>query len=166
MKDAIPKPRWWHSLIQKAAATSFGSWLLAGNLHRIDRPFLRLSSGRTSLTGILAGLPVVILTTTGAKSGKPRSTPLAAVFDEDKVILIASYLGKCRHPAWYHNLKANPKARLKIAGEERGYIAREAQGEERERYWAQAVQLYHGYENYREKASNRRIPVMVLTLEK
>lgn len=166
MKDAIPKTRWWHSLIKKAAATSFGSWLLADNLHRIDRPFLRLSNGRTSLTGILAGLPVIILTATGAKSGKPRSMPLAAIFDEDKVILIASYLGKYRHPAWYYNLKASPKARVKICGEERNYIAHEAEGEERERYWTQAVQLYHGYENYRQKASNRRIPVMVLTPEK
>jgi len=165
MKDAIPKPRWWHKLIQKAAATPFGSWLLANNLHRIDRPFLHLSGGRTSLTSFLSGLPVVVLTATGAKSGKPRTMPLAAIFDEEKVILIASYLGKHRHPGWYYNLKANPKARLKIVGKERGYIAREAQGEERERYWAQAVQLYHGYEIYRMKAGNRRIPVMVLSPE-
>lgn len=166
MKNAIPKPRWWHSLIQKAAATPFGTWLLADNLHRIDRPFLRLSGGRTSLTGILSGLPVVVLTATGAKSGKTRTMPLAAHFDDNKVILIASYLGSPRHPAWYHNLKANPKARLKIAGVEKAYTAREAQGEERERYWAQAVQLYHGYEKYRERAGKRKIPVMVLTPEK
>jgi deazaflavin-dependent oxidoreductase (nitroreductase family) len=165
MKEAIPKPRWWHGLIQKIAATSFGSWLLADNLHQIDRPFLRLSNDRISLTGILAGLPVIILTTTGAKSGKQRRMPLAAGFDGEKVILIASYLGKPYHPAWYHNLKANPRARVKIQGEERIYIAREAVGEERRRYWTQAVKLYHGYEDYRKKASNRIIPVMILTPE-
>jgi deazaflavin-dependent oxidoreductase (nitroreductase family) len=166
MKNAIPKPRWWHSLVQRIAATFFGSWLLADNLHRIDHPFLRLSGGRTSLTGILAGLPVVVLTATGAKSGKPRIKPLAALFDEDKVILIASYLGNPRHPAWYYNLKANPKVRLNVAGEEKTYIAREAQGEERQRYWAQAVDLYFGYEIYQKKAGKRKIPVMVLTPEK
>lgn len=166
MKEAIPKRRWWHGPIQKIAATPFGSWLLADNLHKIDRPFLRLSNDRISLTGILAGLPVIILATTGAQTGKQRRTPLAAVFDDEKVILIASYLGKPGHPAWYHNLKADPKARVKIHGEERDYIAREAQGEERQRYWAQAVELYQGYENYRIRAGDRLIPVMVLSPEK
>jgi len=166
MMEAIPKHRWWHGLIQKIAATSFGSWLLADNLHKIDRPFLRLSNDRISLTGILAGLPVIILTTIGAKSGLQRKMPLSAVFDGEKVILIASYLGKLNHPAWYHNLKANPKAQVKIQGKEKDYIAREAEGEERQRYWAQAVELYQGYENYRKRAGNRLIPVMVLTPEK
>jgi deazaflavin-dependent oxidoreductase (nitroreductase family) len=165
MKNAIPKSRWWHGVIKKVSATHFISWLLADNLHWIDRPFLRLSGGRTSLSGILAGLPVVVLTATGAKSGKPRSMPLAALFDEDKVILIASYLGSPRHPAWYHNLKANPKARVEICGKERVYIACEAEGEDYERYWAQAIELYHGYEIYRKKVGKRKIPVMVLTPE-
>jgi deazaflavin-dependent oxidoreductase (nitroreductase family) len=165
MMDAIPKRRWWHGPIQKIAATSFGSWLLADNLHKIDRPFLYLSNDRISLTGILAGLPVVILTTTGVKSGLQRKMPLSAVFDGEKVILIASYLGKPNHPAWYHNLKANPTARVKIRGKERDYIAREAEGEERQRYWAQATELYQGYENYRKKAGDRVIPLMVLTPE-
>lgn len=166
MKDAIPKPRWWHKIVQRIAATFFGSWFLANNLHWIDRPFLLLSNGRMSLTGLLAGLPVVVLTTTGAKSGKPRTMPLAALFDQDKVILIASYLGNTRHPAWYYNLKANPKASLNVAGVEKLYIAHEASGEERQRYWAQAVDLYFGYELYQQRAGKRKIPVMVLTPEK
>jgi deazaflavin-dependent oxidoreductase (nitroreductase family) len=165
MVEAIPKRRWWHRVIQKIASSSFGSWLLAENLHRLDRPFLRLSNDRISLTGILAGLPVIVLTTTGAKSGKRRRTPLAAVFDGEKVILIASDFGSPRHPAWYHNLKANPHARVKIHGKERDYIAREVVEEERQKYWAQAVELYPGYENYQYKARGRIIPVIVLTPE-
>lgn len=161
--ETKPDRRWWHSLIQKLAASSFGSWLLAGTLHKLDRPFLRLSDDRFSLTGILAGLPVIVLTTTGARSGMQRRTPLAAVLDDEKIILIASSFGSSHHPAWYHNLKANPRVQVKIQGEERDFIAREAEGEERQKYWDQAVELYQGYKNYRKKAEGRVIPVIVLT---
>ncbi|MGD8456516.1 MAG: nitroreductase family deazaflavin-dependent oxidoreductase [Anaerolineales bacterium] len=160
--ETKPNPRWWHSLIQKIAASSFGSCLLAGTLHKLDRPFLRLSNDRFSLTGILARLPVIVLTTTGARSGIQRRTPLAVIFDDEKIILIASSFGSSHHPAWYYNLKANPKVRVKIHGEEREHLAREAEGEERQRYWDQAVELYKGYENYRKKAGSRVIPVIVL----
>jgi deazaflavin-dependent oxidoreductase (nitroreductase family) len=159
-----PKPRFWHRWVQKIAASSFGSWLLADNLHRLDRPFLRWSGGRLTLTGILAGLPVVVLTTTGAKSGQPRTLPLAALQDGDRLVLVASAFGKPHHPGWYHNLKANPDAQVQIDGIAYTCRAFEAQGDERSRYWRQAVEMYPGFSRYEEKAKPRRIPLMVLEI--
>ena len=82
--------RWWHPIIQKLAASRFGSWLLAANLQRLDKPLLRLTNNRTSFTSLLAGLPVVLLHTTGAKTGLPRHTPLVAIPDGGRIILIGT----------------------------------------------------------------------------
>jgi deazaflavin-dependent oxidoreductase (nitroreductase family) len=160
-----PKPRFWHRWVQKIAASPFGSWLLADNLHRLDRPLLRLSKGRLTFTGILAGLPVVVLTTTGAKSGLPRTLPLAALQDGDRLVLVASAFGKPHHPGWYHNLKANPDARVQISGTRYTCRASEAQGDQRTRYWHQAVEMYPGFIQYEEKAKPRRIPLIMLEID-
>jgi deazaflavin-dependent oxidoreductase (nitroreductase family) len=159
------KPRIWHKLIQVLSASRFGHWLLADNLHKIDRPVLRLSGGRVSLTSILSGLPVVVLTAKGAKSGLPRSIPIAAMRDGSRIILIASAFGKPRHPSWYHNLKANPDAQVQIDGTNFPCRAFEAEGEERARYWGKAVEMYAGFGLYAKKALPRRIPVIVLEVE-
>jgi deazaflavin-dependent oxidoreductase (nitroreductase family) len=156
------KKRWWHPLIRNLAATPFGIWLLSSRLHRIDKPLLRLSRNRTSFTSILAGLPVIVLTTTGAKSGLHRKTPLVALAEEDRVILIASYFGSTKHPAWYYNLKANPEVEISHKGQTGQYRARLAEGEERARYWQMARSLYPGYDLYKQKAGDRQIPVVVL----
>ena len=160
-----PKPRIWHRLIQKIAASPFGSWLLADNLHRLDRPVLRLTKGRTTLTSLLAGLPVVVLTAKGAKSGLTRSRPVAAMQDGSRIVLIASAFGKPHHPAWYHNLMANPEAQVQINGSTYSCKAYEAEGEERSRYWEQAVEMYAGFARYADDAHPRRIPVVVLEVE-
>lgn len=115
------------------------------------------------MTSILAGLQIVVLSTTGAKSGKPRTTPLAALFDGDKIVLIASDFGNPRHPAWYYNLRANPEVKVSVYGQEGKFLAHEAVGDERERYWEMAVTSYRGYEKYAQQAGERTIPVMVLT---
>jgi len=156
------KSRWWHPLIQKLAATPFGIWLLSGTLYRIDKPLLHLTRNKTSFTSILAGLPVIVLTTTGAKSGLRRQTPLVALAEEDRIILIASYFGSTRHPSWYYNLKANPEVSVSHSGQSGHYLARLASGEERTYYWQIAASLYPGYQLYEQKAGDRQIPVVVL----
>ena len=160
-----PKPRFWHKIIQLIAASRFGSWLLADNLYRLDRPLLQMTGGRTTLTSILSGLPVVVLTAKGAKSGEPRTLPIAAMKDGSRLVLIASAFGKPRHPSWYHNLKANPKAEVQINGTNYSCRAYEAEGEERSRYWDRAVKMYAGFARYAQQAKPRRIPVMVLEVE-
>lgn len=137
-----------------------GAWFFARAMHRLDRLLLRLSGGRWSLPR-LAGLPVVTLTATGARSGRPRSVPLIATPDGERMILIASNWGQARHPAWYHNVRAHPEVTVTVAGEQRRYRAQEVIGAEREAAWAKAVAGYPGYNAYRRRAG-REIPVVLL----
>ncbi len=157
--------RWWHAVIKSLAAFRPVSWLLSQVLHHVDRLILQITSGRQTLTGLLTGVPVVWITTIGAKSGRPRTVPVLAVFDEDKVILIASNWGTPRHPAWYYNLRANPQATLTINDRTAVYTAREATQADRNKYWAQAVELYPGWQAYQQRAKNRQFPIIVLSPE-
>jgi deazaflavin-dependent oxidoreductase (nitroreductase family) len=146
-----------------ATRTRAGSWFFARTLHHLDRPVLRFSRGRYSLTSMLVGLPVVMVSTVGAKSGLPRILPLVAIPDGENVVLIASNFGQKHHPAWYHNLRAHPEVRLTYAGQTVAYTARETASAERERCWRRAVDLYSGYSLYQRRAAVRHIPVMLLT---
>lgn len=143
--------------------TKISGWFLARTLHHLDRPVLRLTGGRHSLTSLLAGLPVVTVTATGAKSGEPRSVPLVALPDGENVILIASNFGQKHHPAWYYNLRAHPEVQLTYEGHTAAYTAHETIGEEHERCWQRAVDLYSGYARYRERAGQRQLGVFLLT---
>lgn len=159
--NPIPNP--WRRMVQKLAATRWATWILSRILKVIDTPFLRASRNRVSLTSFLTGLPVVVLTTTGAKSGLERTTPLVGIPDGRSVILVASNFGSPFHPAWYYNLRARPEGWLEFNGEAREFIAREASGEDYERCWRKAVELYSGFETYRKRAGRRRIPIVILS---
>ena len=98
--------------VRRVIAARPAAWLLARTIHHIDRAVLRLSGGRTTAAALFSGLPVLAVTTTGAKSGQPRTVPLVAVPDGDRLILIASNWGQSRHPGWYYNMKANPAVRV------------------------------------------------------
>ncbi len=162
MPVEAPKSHWWHGPVRRIAATAPGSRFFSYTAHHIDRPFLRYSGGRTSLTSILTGLPVLTITTIGAKSGQPRTLPLLSIPDGDDFILIASNFGQSHHPAWYHNLRAHPEASVSLAGRTAAYIAREVFDAEREACWQRALAMYPGYAAYAERTGGRRIPVMVL----
>jgi deazaflavin-dependent oxidoreductase (nitroreductase family) len=154
--------------IQKFASTRPGAWFGSHVLHSIDRAAFKLSGGRATLTSYIAGLPMVVLITTGARSGQPRTTPLVAILegsDLQRFALIASNWGQDHHPGWYHNLKANPRATCVIQGVTGAYQAREASGEEYARYWQRASQIYLGYLLYKQRVGQRRIPIMVLEAE-
>lgn len=150
-------------IVKRAASTRAGAWFFSHAAHRLDLSVIRLSKGQGSLTSIFADLPVITLTTIGAKSGQSRTVPLVGIPDGDKVVLIASNFGRANHPAWYHNLRANPEATLSFNGRAGTYIASEATGPEREAYWQEAVELYAGYAIYKERTNGREIPVMILT---
>ena len=152
--------------MQRVASSRAGARFLAPALHRLDRIVLKLSGGKTTMTSILGGLPVVYVTATGANSGLPRSLPLIFIQDRansDSFALIASNYGQRHNPAWYYNLKANPRAQCAIAGQTEEYIAHEAEGEEYDRYWQAAADTYIGYPLYKQRAAHRRIPIMVMT---
>lgn len=127
---------------------------------RIDPALLKLSGGRVS-TGM--GFPIVLLTVPGRKSGIERTVPLVYFTQGEDVILVASSFGRAKHPAWYLNLVAAGEAKLTGGGVEARYRVRETEGEERERLFALAEQLYAGYGLYRERAGDRVIPVLALS---
>jgi F420H(2)-dependent quinone reductase len=104
---------------------------------------------------------MLLLDHVGAKSGKKRTSPLLYVKDGDNVVIVASKGGFPKHPAWYHNLLANPDTTAQIGAEVRPVHARVAAPEERERLWDMAVAAYHGYEDYRAR-TDREIPLVVL----
>jgi len=134
------------------------TWFLVNIGNKIDPFLMRTSGGRVKTT---LNAPTVLLTHTGAKSGKKRSTPLAYFTDGDDVVLIASAGGAHEHPAWYRNITANPEVELWTRGGGGHYRAAEAEGEERTRLWDKATAFYPGFAKYQERASNRVIPVVV-----
>ena len=101
---------------------------------------------------------MLLLDHVGAKSGTKRTSPLLYVEDGDDVVVVASKGGFPKHPAWYHNLMANPDTTVQIGTEQRPVHARVATPEERERLWPVAVKAYHGYADYqaRSKAARSR----------
>jgi deazaflavin-dependent oxidoreductase (nitroreductase family) len=149
--------------LQFLPASRAGAWFFARTLHHIDRFLLRVSGGSLSIPGLTAGLPVIRLTTIGAKSGQPRTVPVAGLSDGDKVILVASNFGQAHHPAWYHNLRANPEATLVLPTRSGTYLAHEATPAERAHYWPLAAAFYRGYPAYQQRTGGRVIPIMVLT---
>jgi deazaflavin-dependent oxidoreductase (nitroreductase family) len=157
---------WLQSTMQKMGSTRLGAWFFSHTQSHLDKMILKLTNNRTTITNILAGFPIIVLTSKGAQSGLLRTVPLVGVPDEsgsDRIALIASNYGKKRYPAWYHNLKANPQAMGSIRGQTTDYFAREAEGEEYDRFWVAAKDIYKGFSNYQERVGDRHIPIMVLT---
>jgi deazaflavin-dependent oxidoreductase (nitroreductase family) len=148
--------------IRRFASSGPGSWLFARVLHHLDKPVFRLSGERFTLTSLLAGLPMAMLTTTGAKSGRPRTVPVLGLPTPDGLAVISSNYGKERHPAWYHNLRANPEGKVSVKEDKRTFRAVEAEGERRDRIWQEALKVYPGFATYEQRASHRRIAVWVL----
>ena len=105
--------------------------------------------------------PVVILTSRGAKSGKVRKTALMRVEHDGHYAVVASQGGAPEHPVWYHNLVADPHVELQDGPERHDYTARELAGEEREQWWARAVEAFPNYAGYATK-TDRLIPVFLL----
>lgn len=127
----------------------------------VDRFLIPATNGRFS-TGL--GMPVLVMEVVGAKSGKKRRTPLLYMRDGDDIVIVASYGGSERHPAWYHNVKANPRVRLFVRDGSGWYTARQAEGDERERLWQAAMEFYEGYRKY-QTYTDRQIQIFVLTSE-
>lgn len=129
---------------------------------KVHPTLYRWSGGR--IGGKLVGLPVLLLTTRGRKSGAPRTTALTYLPRGDDCVVIASCLGEPKHPAWWLNLEADPAATILVGSDERGVRAREAEGPERDAIWDELVAHSPDYDVYRER-TGRRIPVVVLARE-
>ena len=107
------------------------------------------------------GSTILLLTTTGRKSGEPRTTPLIYAEDGDRYVIVASKGGAPDHPGWYENLAKTPEVELQVSDDVFPARARTAEGEERERLWRKANEVWPHYDEYAEK-TDREIPVVVL----
>ena len=133
---------------------------LAKGANVLHRAVLKGSGGRIGGKGF--GMPVVILTTTGRKSGKKRETMLTSpVNDDTRVVLVASYGGDDRHPAWFLNLRDNPDVELEMRGKKRPMRAHVASVDEKEALWPDVISAYKGYAQYQTK-TERDIPLVIL----
>ncbi|MBG0563907.1 nitroreductase/quinone reductase family protein [Actinoplanes aureus] len=133
---------------------------IARRMVRLDRWLGRVTGGRVVALGMA---PSLMLTTTGRRSGLPRSQPLQYVRDGDDLVVIASNWGGEKDPAWSWNLRANPSAGVTLDGREVPVTATEAEGADRERLWQLIVDQWPGYENYRTRAAHRRLRIFRLT---
>lgn len=135
-------------------------WRVANQVIRLHTVAYRVSRGRVGHR-IPGAPPMLLLDHVGAKSGKHRTTPLVYVRDADNVVLVASKGGHPRHPAWFHNLKANPETKIQVGSRTIPVRARVATAREHPRLWKKAVEVYGGYEGY-QRRTQREIPLVVL----
>lgn len=136
------------------------SWPLVRRLMGLHTFVYRASGGRLG-HHVPGAPPMLLLDHIGAKSGVARTSPLVYVADDENVVIVASKGGYPKHPAWYHNLRANPATAVQIGRERRPVRARVARGEERKRLWSKALATYGGYAGYQER-TGREIPLVVL----
>ena len=108
----------------------------------------------------LLWFPAALITTTGRRSGQPRTTPMLYLDDGDRVILPASFGGRDTNPAWYLNLESNPEVHVQIGSRHLDLRARDATEDERKVYWPRLIKMYPPYRGYRE-AADRVIPMVV-----
>jgi len=147
------------------ASSRPGAWFFVNVAMRLDRVLIPFTRGRLSscVGSRYHQQHLLLLTTTGAKSGRARTVALLYFRDGRNLVLIGSKGGYPRHPAWVHNIRSHPRVTVYARGEQREYVANEVHGDERSRLWARAVDLYLGYETYRQRAVGREIPVVVLS---
>lgn len=131
---------------------------LIGIFSAIHLALYRVTNG---FIGANAGGPMLLLTTIGRKSGKPRTRPLLYLRDDSRYVVVASYGGNPNHPAWWLNLVEDPSAEIQIGSEHLRVHAREATDEERARLWPRLVALWPGYNAYQAR-TERKIPVVIL----
>lgn len=137
----------------------------AKSAHHIDRFLLRLSRGQVTLPRIAAGIPVITIVTTGARTGQRRTTPLLGVPIGDDLAIIGTRFGQRGTPGWYYNIRASPAVEVAYRGKSVTATAREAGGEEWQDIWERAREIYAGYEIYARRIQDRQIHIIILSMQ-
>jgi deazaflavin-dependent oxidoreductase (nitroreductase family) len=145
--------------LMRAGISKPGTWWVKKVSPKVDPTLVKLTGGRVTSIPML---PILLLHHVGAKSGQPRVTPLVYFTQDDDVVVMASNYGGKKHPAWFHNVKANPEVTLQSRGREGRYRARVPIGEERDRLWELAKRHSIAYQRY-ESITDRHINVVVLS---
>jgi deazaflavin-dependent oxidoreductase (nitroreductase family) len=152
----------WQRQVVRLASTKPVSVLMRKVLPWVDRVVLWATGGRTTLTSLLSGLPVVWVTTIGARSGQRRIVPLLAFPVGDDLALLGTSFGQAKTPGWVHNIEKEPSVNISYRGVSLPVRARPAREAEEPGIWDRAGTVYPGYSSYGERASHRRIRVFVL----
>ena len=131
----------------------------------VQKSFAGFHAGLYRLTGGAIGRKLgkvenILLTTTGRKSGQPRTTPLTITTQGDRLVLVASNAGAAKHPDWYENLSVNPTVTIQRGKDKTTMLARTATPAERTELWPQVVATYKGYSSYQQKTA-RLIPLVI-----
>lgn len=148
--------------MQRLASSRAGAWVFQRTLYPCDKLLFRWSKGRLTVPGLVAGLPVIMLTTTGARSGEPRKMPLLAIPIDGELVVIGSNYGQERTPGWVYNLEADPTATVAYGSASVPVRARLASPEQTDQAFVEAAQVYPGYAKYRQRASHRTIKAFIL----
>ena len=150
------------ALLQRLSRTRLFVRLGRRVFHRMDRVAFRLSGGRLVVSDLI--LPVAMLTTTGHRSGQPRTIPLAAIPQRDDWLVVGSNFGQAQHPAWVRNLEADPRAVVQRRGRRVPVLAEELDDVQRERVWPLLTAYWPPFDDYvdRADAAGRRIRVFRL----
>lgn len=159
----VPAPGAVQRAMRHVSSSRPGAWLFARSMPHVDKLVLRMSRGRVTLAGAAAGIPVLTITTTGARSGLRRTTPLLGVPFGGDIAIIGTNFGQPGTPGWYYNLRARPRAEVTYRNKSVTAAAREADADERQAILGQARKIYGGYEAYARRITGREIPVMILT---
>ncbi len=159
----IPRPNAFQRAVWKVSSSRPGAWFFAKTAHHLDRALVRVSGGRFTVARVVAGLPTVMVTATGAKSGRSRTLPLLGVpFGDDGIAVIGTNFGQTHTPGWAYNLVANPAATVSHSGRSVDVVARQLDGDELEMAWAAGRQAYAGYEAYARRITDRTVRVFSL----
>jgi len=148
-------------IILNMAATPQGMWTFHLYVRLIDLPISRLTKGVFVPSAYWNVMPIIYLTTTGAKSGILRSVPVLCIPDGENLILVGSNWGNPQNPSWAYNLRMNPKTQVRKGKIAKGFTARELHSDERAAYWQKAVRFYPPYVSY-EQHANRALPIFLL----
>ena len=147
------------NLIERMAASEWFSKVGPKVAPKMDKFVHKITGGRVLMTGLYT--PAILLTTTGRKSGEPRTVPLATFPKDDTFVVVGSNFGRENHPAWSLNLLANPQAIVEYKGKKFPVTARVAEGEERAELWQYIKKYLRHFDRYEER-SGRSIRVFVL----
>lgn len=159
---SFPRPNLFQRTVQTIGSTRPGSWFFSKTLARMDRAVARLTKGRTSVPALFVGLPVLVLTTTGRKSGQRRDSHLIAFPYKDDLALLGTNFGQASTPAWVLNLEADPRATVTYQAVTREVVARRATDAERDAVVANSTSFYGGYAKYQQRITGRTLRVFIL----
>jgi deazaflavin-dependent oxidoreductase (nitroreductase family) len=148
--------------VQALGSSRGGAWLFSRTLRHLDDAVVRVSRGRQSAPQLLAGLPVLDLTTTGRRSGRPRTSHLISIPVGEDLAVLGTNFGQPATPAWVLNLEADPRATVTYRGRTLAVVARPATDAERAAVMDRSRGIYGGYEKYQQRISGRQVRVFVL----